>query len=260
MLQVSTHGERTCANLDSGNRVVRARGTGKVLDVTAGAIATFFIIALVDSINPSALVVTLQLLSRRAPLRAILTYIAAVFATYLTFSIMLVLGLTALIDPLGAFFETRAANIGLAVLGAGLLAYALFSRNPKNPPKPRPFKLTSTSVSGLILLGVSVTVMELPTALPLLGAVGLLTSADPGSAVWLPLIILYNVVFVLPPLLLTFGYRWLGERGGEKLQQSLSRGARETMLWVFGIIGFYLLMQALEALGVFGDAVSIGIG
>ena len=228
--------------------------------MTAGALVTFFIIALVDSINPSALVVTLQLLSRRAPVGAILTYIASVFGAYLTVSILLILGLTAVIDPLSAFFETKVANIGLAVLGAGLLAYALFSRNPKNAPPPRPFRLTSTSVSGLVLLGVTVTVMELPTALPLLGAVGLLTSADVGAAVWLPLILIYNVIFVLPPLLLTFGYRWLGERGGEKLQKRLSHGARETMLWVFGIVGFYMLMQALETLGVFGDSVSIGIG
>lgn len=228
--------------------------------VTSGALIAFFVIALVDSINPSALVVTLQLLRRQAPLQALLTYIGSVFATHLTFSILLILGLTALMDPLSSLLETRGANIGLAVLGGGLLAFALFSRNPKNPPKPRPFNLNSTSVSGLVLLGVTVTVMELPTALPLLGAVGILTSADAGPAVWLPLILVYNVIFVLPPLLLTFGYRWLGERGGEKLQQRLSHGARETMLWVFGIIGFYLLMQALESLGVFGNAVSNGIG
>ena len=224
--------------------------------MTIGALAAFFVIALVDSINPTALLVTLQLLSRKAPLGAILIYIGTVFTTHLTVSILLMLGLTALTEQLTSFFETRGANIGLAVLGAGLLAYALFSRNPKGPQKERPFKLTSTTSTGLILLGVSVTIMELPTALPLLAAVGLLSSAHVGPAVWLPLLLIYNAIFVLPPLLLTFGYRWLGERGGEKLQERLRRGARETMLWVFGIIGFYLLMQALETLGVFGDAIN----
>lgn len=228
--------------------------------MSAGAILTFFIIALVDSINPSALVVTLQLLGRRAPLKAILLYIGAVFITYLTFGILLVLGLATFIEPLGAFLETRLANILLAALGAGLLGYALFSRNPRNPSPPREYNLTATSGSGLVLLGVTVTAMEMPTALPLLGAVGLITSSGVAPAVWLPLMITYNIIFVLPPLLLTFGYRWLGERGGEKLQKQLSRGARETMLWIFGIIGFYMLMQALETLGVFGDYVTISLG
>ena len=39
--------------------------------MSAGALLAFFTIALVDSINASALIVTLQLLSRRAPTGAI---------------------------------------------------------------------------------------------------------------------------------------------------------------------------------------------
>ena len=225
--------------------------------MSSGALLAFFAIALVDSINPSALIVTLQLLSRRAPTAAVLTYIGTVFATYLSVSILLVLGLTALIEPLQSTLETRTANIVLAVVGAGLLGYALFSRNPRQASPPEPLQLSSATVSGLVLLGVTVTVMELPTALPLLGAVGIISSAVLSPAAWLPLLVAYNVIFVLPPLLLTLGYRWLGDRGGEKLQERLSRGARETLLWIFGIVGFYLLMMGLEALGVFGDAVTI---
>ncbi len=226
--------------------------------MTAGALATFFALALVDSINPSALVVTLHLLIRRAPKSVLLTYIGSVFITYLTFSVLLVIGFTALVDPLGALLETRGANIALALLGGGMLAYALFSKNPKTAPTPRPLAASSLSLSGVVLLGISVTVAELPTALPLLGATGLLSSANLGVAAWLPLILMYNLIFVLPPLALTFGYRLLGERSGERLQERLRRGARETMLWIFGIIGFYLLMQGLDGLGVFGDAIGVG--
>lgn len=228
--------------------------------MATGSLIAFLGIALVDSINPSALVVTLQLLSRRAPLGAVLVYIAAVFLTYATVTVLLVLGLTAFLDPLTALLETTAATIGLGVLGAGMLAYAVFSKNPKDAPAKPPLKLSTGAVGGLFILGVSVTVMELPTAFPLLGAVALLTSENPPPVVRFTLILIYNVIFVLPPLLLTFGYRWLGERGGAKLEQRLTRGARETLLWILGIIGFYLLMYALTELGVLGDSVSFSFG
>ena len=228
--------------------------------MSAGSLIAFFVIALVDSINPSALLVTLHLLSRNAPLPAIVTYIGAVFLTYLSVSIMLLLGMTALFEPVSRLLQTTPAQIGLTLLGAGLLAYALFSKKPKEDSASRPFHYTGTSVTGLALLGITVTIMELPTAVPVLGAIGILTGAQLSWASWLPLLLAYNLIFVAPPLLLTFGYRWLGQRGGEKLQARLSSGARETMLWVFGIVGAYLLLQGLESLGVLGDTISIGIG
>lgn len=226
----------------------------------AAYLVPFFGLALLDSINPSALVVTLQLLSRKAPVRAILVYVGAVFVTYTSVTIILMLGLTAVLDPLAALLETRAANIALAVLGAGMLVYAVFSRNPKDAPEKLPLRMSTGAAGGLFLLGMTVTVMELPTAFPLLGAVGILSSADLSLGVWLPLVLVYNVVFVLPPLILTFAYRWIGERGGANLERRLSRGARETMLWIVGAIGFYMLMYALGALGVLGDWVSFDFG
>lgn len=228
--------------------------------VATGSLLAFVGIALVDSINPSALIVTLQLLANRAPLSAVLVYIGSVFATYTAVTVLLVLGLGAVLAPLSTLLESRAANVVLAVLGAAMLGYAVFSKNPKDAPEKPPRQYSNRAMGGLILLGVTVTVMELPTALPLLGAVGLLTSANLPTEAWVTLVLVYNVIFVLPPLLLTFGFRWLGERGGAALERRLSRGARETMLWIVGILGFYLLAYALSVLGVLGDSVSIDFG
>lgn len=225
-----------------------------------GSLLVFLGIALVDSINPSAIVVTLQLLGRRAPLGAVLVYIGAVFLTYTTVTVLLALGLSALLEPLNALLETTAANIVLAVVGAGMLGYAIFAKSPKDGGEPPALKLTTGAAGGLFLLGVTVTMMELPTAFPLLGAVGLLTSAQPATSAWIALVLVYNVIFVLPPLLLALGYRWIGARGGAALERRLSRGARETMQWIIGIVGFYVLAYALTTLGVFGDAVTFEFG
>ena len=53
-------------------------------------------LALVDSINPSALVVTLYLLTRERVLAQVLVYVAAIFVTYVTLGAILMLGLDAL--------------------------------------------------------------------------------------------------------------------------------------------------------------------
>jgi hypothetical protein len=52
---------------------------------------------------------------------------------------------------------------------------------------------------------------------------------------------------VLPPLLLT-GRVVLGERAGallERLRDRLGGTAREALLWVLGLVGFFLLADAL---------------
>jgi cytochrome c biogenesis protein CcdA len=104
-------------------------------------------------------------------------------------------------------------------------------------------------------LGVAVTTLELPTALPYLGAVGLMTRADLAVADWLPLLVTYNLIFVLPPLLLLAGHAARGERAGaslERLRDRLGRTAGEALLWVLGLVGFFLLADALGRFQVIG--------
>ena len=100
----------------------------------------------------------------------------------------------------------------------------------------------------LALLGVTVTIMELPTAVPYFGAIALLTSADLPMAQWLPLLVLYNAIFVLPPVLLLVGHIVFGRRLDARyanLRERLQAGARETMLWIFGLVGGALLVSSL---------------
>jgi cytochrome c biogenesis protein CcdA len=90
------------------------------------------------------------------------------------------------------------------VLGAVMLAYALLApnRQRKHSPARPPSLPTATRPMAVFALGMAVTVLELPTALPHLAAVGALTRADLAVTEWLPLLVLYNLIFVLPPLAL----------------------------------------------------------
>ena len=103
-------------------------------------------------------------------------------------------------------------------------------------------------------VGMAVTVLELPTALPYLGAVGAVIRADLPVTEWLPLLVLYNLIFVLPPLLLA-GLLALGKRADVtlgRLRDRLGGAAREGFLWLLGLIGFFLLADALGHFQIIG--------
>ena len=66
---------------------------------------------------------------------------------------------------------------------------------------------------------------------------------------WLPLLVLYNAVFVLPPVLFLVGHIVFGRRLDARyadLRERLQTGARETMLWIFGLVGGALLVSSVR--------------
>lgn len=107
----------------------------------------------------------------------------------------------------------------------------------------------------MFALGVAVTFLELPTALPYLGAVGAITRADLAVGDWLPLLAAYNLIFVLPPLALLAAHVALGDRAGallERLRTRLGAATREGLLWLLGLVGLLLLADALGHFRVIG--------
>jgi Sap, sulfolipid-1-addressing protein len=208
-------------------------------------------LAVVDSINPSALLATIALLLRGRSARPLVAvYVAAVLATYFAIGLALTLGLG--LTP-EAVLESDAAYLVQGVLGAAMLAYALLAPGGRRDPvEPRGLPAVGRP-AAVFALGAGVTVLELPTALPYLGAVGALTRADLAVAEWLPLLGLYNLIFVLPPLVLLVGHMALGERADAvlaRLRARLGRAAREGFLWLLGLVGFFLLADAVGHLAL----------
>ena len=207
-------------------------------------------LALVDSLNPSALAATIYLLLQgRSYAPRVLTYISAVFVSYLTIGVLLMLGLGSLWE----YVEGPGTYAVQGVVGALLLGYALFA-----PDKPREKKSRtpgSLRLPAIFLLGVTITVVEFSTAFPYLGAIALLTNADLAPSQWLPILVAYNVIFVLPALLLMVAYRVFGTRIRgrlERLRERFEGGSRNTLLWILGIVGFLLLADSLAYFDFFG--------
>lgn len=226
-------------------------------------LAPVFGLALLDSFNPSALAMTLYLLTTKGPIPKVGSYLAGVFGTYLAVGVLLMLGLGTALAALGEAAESPVVYAIQGMIGAGLLAYAILDPNKKQaqsaPRTPR-----SLGLGALFLLGVTITAVEFSTALPYLGAIGLLTNADLAVGHWLPILIAYNAIFILPPALLLLGYRLFGERLRPRFEQwrdKLQRGSREAWLWILGLVGFALLADSLRYFEFFGWLeFSFGVG
>ena len=218
-----------------------------------GSLLALLGLALLDSLNPSALAMTLYLVTTGAQASRVLTYIAAVFITYFTVGLLLLLGLTSLLSTFQGALESTAAYIVQAVIGAAMLIYS-FSPNKRGEAEAVTKAPRSQGFAAMFLLGVTITTVEFPTAFPYLGAIGILDSLRLPFLGWLLLLLGYNLIFVVPPLLLFGTYRLFGNRYEawfKRYEKRLKYETRETMLWIVGIVGFMLLGDALNKLEVF---------
>lgn len=210
-------------------------------------LASLLALAIVDSINPSALLVTLALLTRPLPMRTVPIYLGAVAATYFGLGALTLLGLGSVRETLATALESQIGFVVQALVGATMLVWSL--RTPKPGSAAAPARApTATTTLALIALGIAVTFLELPTALPYAGAIALLTAEDLPASRWLPLLGAYNLVFVAPPLLLLALHRLVGERGAARfadLRARLERGAVETARWIAGLVGGALAITSI---------------
>jgi hypothetical protein len=212
-------------------------------------IASVLLLAAIDSINPSAIVVTLYLLST-AGSRALIqvaVYVSAIFITYLLLGVMMVLGVASLLPSVGGVLGERIGVIAQSVVGLVLLVYGLTASADRRPA-PVVAPPAAGTYAGLVMLGVTVTAMELPTAIPYFAAIALISETAWPMSAWAPLLAVYNVIFVLPPIALLVGHLVLQDRltaSYSALRLRLESGARETMLWVAGLVGGLLFVTGI---------------
>lgn len=209
--------------------------------MNATLLASLFGLAVVDSINPSAIAATLFLMTQPRFVPRALTYVAGVFATYLAFGAAGMLGM----DLAWRRLDSAAGHAIITAVGAALLAYALLApdKAPEAGPAPRAARFATAGLAPMALLGATITVAEISTALPYLGALSLLADANASAPVWAGLLVAYNLIFVAPPLLIVGAYLAVGERvrpGLERWEAKLRAGARTTLLWLMGAAGFML--------------------
>ena len=166
-------------------------------------------IAVLDSINPSTIAPALALATGSHPSRALAAFTTGVFAVSTVGGLVLTLGPARSILQSLAKPSAHTRHVGELVLGIFLLAVAaalwrfrsrIWSRSAGTARRAR-----SAGAVGAAIMAV-----ELPTAVPYLGAMLAVAQTTRSAVTETILILAYNVVFVAPLLALLVLSRFAG--------------------------------------------------
>ncbi|PQZ91649.1 hypothetical protein CQ018_13525 [Arthrobacter sp. MYb227] len=251
---------------------------------TTGLLLSLGILALIDSTSIGTLVIPIWLVLRArdgAALRSAVFYLMVLAGFYLTIGLLILMGASWL-DAFftGEILEIPALRWALLVLGLCMFigSFAM-NRKPKqaiqqtvtatspagsgttiNVPSPTPpaqgrwgsrLDKAMGTKRGVALLGITAGLLELPTMLPYLGAIGLLASSGKPVSIQVSLLVLYALVMIVPALVVIGARAVAGQRLSklfDKLSDWLAKASGETLAWVVGIMGFLLLRSSLSFL------------
>ncbi len=181
-------------------------------------LSTILALALVDSLNPTSIAAAGYLaITGRA--RALRIFVASVYLTYLAIA----LALTLVVGPAarGAVTHAPAAVIGGVQVGAGVAVVAMGVwawRHRGRSAAHRELRGGSASA-----LGVLATFMDLPTAVPLVAAAGLIVAANLHVGTELVLLLIYDLVYVGPLLAIAVIRFRLGSVSSPTVLRALGR-------------------------------------
>jgi cytochrome c biogenesis protein CcdA len=178
-------------------------------------------IGLADSLNPSTIAPALYLASGEQARNKVTQFTLGVFAVYLLGGAVIALGPGELLLGLVPHPHHIARHVIEVIAGVGMLLVSaiVWQNRARLAARAAPDAGASDSKSSL-LLGATITAVELPTAFPYFAVISIVVGAglDPGSQ--LVLLVVFNLCFVLP-LLLIVATLWLAP---ERAVEILGRG------------------------------------
>jgi cytochrome c biogenesis protein CcdA len=233
--------------------MVELRGPGRAWNglVVLQLIGIAVSVGLADALNPSTIAPALYLSADERGLRHVLLFTAGVFAVYLAGGLLLVFGpgnaLISLVPHPGATLRYwLEVSAGVVLLAGAVITWwrrAALARRPL--PSPGPGKRSA------LLLGASITVVELPTAFPYFGLIAAVVSSHLGDVQQLIVLVIFNVVFVLPLLAiaLTLALRGPGAaRALRRARRLLDRYWPQALAGLLGVIGAVVVLLGVTGL------------
>jgi cytochrome c biogenesis protein CcdA len=185
-------------------------------------------VGLADSLNPSTVAPALYLATARRGERRLAAFALGVFTAYLAGGLVLTLGpgrlLTSAVPRPGADAK-HWIEVGLGVL-ALLIAWALWRARDR---VARSFRRAESRLDrSSFAVGAAIMAVELPTAFPYFAVIAAVVEADASIATEVALLVLFNVAFVAPLIVIAAVRSVLGERGQttlERVRHGLGRRA-----------------------------------
>ncbi len=209
-------------------------------------------IGLADSLNPSTIAPGLYLALGRHPRPGLIQFTAGVFAVNLLGGAIIALGpgeaLLAIVPKPDATARYIAETVAGVVV---LIAAAVLWRRRKSLAQ-RELPTSQTQGRSAFLLGATIAVVELPTALPYFAVIAAVVGSGLNPFRQLILLALYNIAFVLPLILMILTLIFAPERA-----ERILRRARDVLQrrWPVLLAGLAVLAGAfVTVIGITGLA------
>ena len=207
-------------------------------------------LALLDTLSPTIIGVTLFLVltdNKNLTIR-LLAYLFTVVLLYFSLGIIMMLGLNFIMEAYSNIFQNKIFSWGIFIIGLILFTASFFIPANKKSKIPKP---KTQSIFSIIIIGVMTFIIEAGTALPYFSAIGLLTTEDIPFYKWLPIIAVYNIIMVLPALLIFLGYKLFGKQIKPtlvNLRNKISSSSSSALSWIMCIVGMILIFYTIDYL------------
>lgn len=207
-------------------------------------------LALLDTLSPTIIGVTLFLVltDNKNLTSRLLAYLLTVGLLYFSLGIIMMLGLNFILETFSNIFQNKIVSWGIFIVGVILFTASFFipANKKSNIPKPK-----TQSIFSIIIIGITTFIIEAGMALPYFAAIGLLTTTDMPFYQWLPIIAVYNIIMVLPALLLFLGYKLFGKWINPtlvNLRHKVSSGSSSALSWMICIVGVIVIFYTIDYL------------
>jgi len=206
-------------------------------------------LAAIDSLNPTTTALHVYLLITPNPLVRSITFILGIIAGYWTAGLLIALGFSKVIANLinsgGQFIYAIQFIIGIILIIVGLKLNQSFGQQ-RTIKHPKSLKPMSTFFLGVIAI-----LWDIPTALPYIIAIERIVGAKISLLKLMSLLGFYNLIFVLPLIILL----WIYIIMGNKSTVVLKRIDRQVAKWFPKILK--VLMVCFGVLLVINSSIAI---
>ena len=178
-------------------------------------------IGLADSLNPSTMAPALFLAAGPRSRKTVAQFTAGVFLVYLLGGVLIALGPGELVLSLVPKPDHTTSQVLEVMAGVVLLGAAALLWRHRDRLGSRQLPLVNPGGRASWVIGATITAIELPTAFPYFGALAAIMGSGLGLPRQVILIVVFNVCFILP-LVVILATLWLA---GDRAEPALARAA-----------------------------------
>jgi cytochrome c biogenesis protein CcdA len=212
-------------------------------------VAVVVSVAAVDSLNPSTVLPALLYGLGRNAVRNVALFTAGVFGVSTVGGLALVFGPGRALLSIVSHPSKHVVHLIEAGVGVLLIAVAAYLWVKRANIRQRLSQQRASKGGSAFFVGAAIMAAELPTALPYFGALIAITEGVHSAVTSFALVLVYNVIFVAPLLVLLGVLVVSGERGAEvaaRLRQHIIRYAPVLLPVLLAVLGAGLIVAALR--------------